>query len=144
MNFTDEYIRSLKESELRLLLPEKRDAMLSELNRLPSEQKQQLFNAMHEYSERVLLQDKGSGHWYHFFTKRTQYSIVPSESAAEILANGFQSAVKSLGPEFYKEVQQKASESYKKHIQRKKKPAMWLLKFLSPVIFLKNLIFKKK
>lgn len=142
---TDEYIRSLKDSELKMLIPERLEMILTQIRDLPADEKQQLFDAMHEFIERNFLKNsKPVSLWERFFTKRTHYSIVPSESAPEILANGFKIAVRSLGEDYYKDVQTKASKAYKKHISRKRTPAMWLLKFLAPVIFIKDLLLGKK
>lgn len=142
---SDGYIKSLKDSELKLLLPERLETILVGIRDLPTEEKQQLFNAMHEFVECTFLKKTGERKkWRWFFTKRKSYSIVPSESAPEILANGFKNAIRSLGPEYYKEVHDKASKAYKKHISRKRTPAMWLLKFLEPIIRLKDVLFNKK
>lgn len=142
--FNDDYIKSIKESELKLLLPEKLAQKLEEIRSLSEEDKARLFEALEHFVDRHLQEQKKSRGWFRFFKANSKYSIVNSETTPEILANGFKSAMRSLGPDYYNDVQEKASKAYRRQISSKKTPAIWMMKFLAPFIFLKDKVLKKK
>jgi hypothetical protein len=142
--FTEDYIKSLRDSELKMLIPEKLESTLVAIRELPAADKRQLFDEIYAFLDRSMKKNTKSRKWFRFSNDKSKYSIVQSESPHEIMANGFKNVIRSLGKEYYDEVQKIASEAYTKQIRRKKTPAMWMLQFLAPIVRLKDMLFKKK